>query len=248
MSKSDTMRLRANTSPPSHQPPAERRALFRGGFFLRLALATAAGLTMAYVFVAVRSDEHSTASSSAQPRQRGRTNAPSPSFTASGDGRIPEFDPRSPTYMPRKLFTMVGSLSSMYDAEPRDEAWASAVEQKVGSMISQDLTRLFAEKVTNVVFTCRTAVCKVEWTLASNEPSLDQSIRQSLNQLFPALMKQLPNGRLLLFNSANFRDVDTLLSEINRRRNNVLVYLRSQRSQTPYANIEPSRWPEPNPI
>jgi hypothetical protein len=62
-------------------------------------------------------------------------------------------------------------LAARFRTEPRDDAWASALERYLGPRIEADL-RAIETSVTDVTVACRREVCRVRWRQAQGDPVL----------------------------------------------------------------------------
>jgi predicted DsbA family dithiol-disulfide isomerase len=75
--------------------------------------------------------------------------APKPS-----PGHVPDSDGLLATMSPRQIFAL----------EPRDDAWAAAVEEQLAPIVERDL-RVVEPKLRDTGIDCRTSMCRVRWQL-----------------------------------------------------------------------------------
>jgi hypothetical protein len=105
-------------------------------------------------------------------------------------------DPLAPGYSPDKLVKVAG-LDVIYEAEPRRDVWATAVENALGGPL-QDQARALVPQLNEVKLDCRTTMCAVRWTF--RQP-LSQSgkarFREVMRQLFPGSGRFTTDARLV---------------------------------------------------
>ena len=93
-------------------------------------------------------------------------------------------DPAAPDYDPRKIVRLVG-VDVLFRAEPRNDAWASAVERGVAPRLESAVKAIIPE-VASVTLECRTTTCAVAWALPPDRPpEVEDRLREVVRQLFP---------------------------------------------------------------
>jgi RNA polymerase sigma factor (sigma-70 family) len=102
-------------------------------------------------------------------RKAGRRTPPRPQQTI-------EANPRAPGYQPQ-LLMMYMSAKQLYANEPRDDAWAGAVEKEMSPLVSRDL-RGIDPKLAGAELQCRTTMCRLSWRASrGNEAAVAAAAR-----------------------------------------------------------------------
>lgn len=103
-------------------------------------------------------------------------------------------DPSEVDYDPVKAAAMVGGNRNLFPREPRDPAWAGAVENALLPMIQDDLSRL-VPGVSNAKMECRSTMCKISW---DGPREVEVKARKVLSILFGGASESFPSDNDML--------------------------------------------------
>jgi hypothetical protein len=108
---------------------------------------------------------------------------------------VPTTDPLARDYSPEKLLPAAG-MDIVYEAEPRQEPWATTVEQTLGPPLAEHARSLF-HNLSTLKLECRTTVCAIRWTF-------DRSLSERLQDRFFEMLRQLFPGAGRLGNGVRY--------------------------------------------
>lgn len=161
-----------------------------------------------------------------------------------------KLDLSSPGYNPRRLQKAGYSAAEIFEDEPRNERWASAVESQVGGQVSSDLQKLVpgAQEVT---MECRSRSCRMTYVVPSIEDM--RAGRAFLRLLGPGPVRNYSGGRgptqeslYILFSSkedAEESDFDSaaIIERYKDKRRKILNGIRSKSIEIP-PELAKSNW------
>jgi hypothetical protein len=113
-------------------------------------------------------------------------------------------DPRSPNFDIEGGLARHGhNLRSVFEADVRDEAWASALEPRLTEKLTEDLGRI-SPKITNISVECRSAGCHLGYQAP---PELERQVLFVLGMLYhgSAYSGDRREGGLIVFYRGNSR-------------------------------------------
>jgi protein-disulfide isomerase len=133
-------------------------------------------------------------------------------------GPAPETNPRQPGYDPQRLLMHL-SARQLFAGEPRDDAWAAAVEKELAPLVDRDL-RAVEPKLASTAVDCRSTLCRIGWRAGRAD---EKAVAAAADYLFGGNGAQRP-GELYL----------VLRTDVSKSAADSLVRLRSRRATLIY--------------
>ncbi len=133
-------------------------------------------------------------------------------------------NPSDPGYEPQKLMMQL-SMRQLFAHEPRDSAWATAVEKALGPMIDRDL-RGIEPGLASTTLECRSNLCRLRWSPGKGD---EKAITVGARTLYPSFGRPTPGELYMALRSGTVRTVEDSISRIKSRRSTVLYNHRTGR-------------------
>ena len=133
-------------------------------------------------------------------------------------------NPGDPAYEPQRLMTQL-SMRQLFAHEPRDSAWATAVEKALGPMIDRDL-RGIEPGLASTTLECRSKLCRLRWNPGKGD---EKAIAVGARTLYPSFGRPTPGELHMALRSGTVRTVEDSISRIKGRRSTVLYNHRTGR-------------------
>jgi hypothetical protein len=110
-----------------------------------------------------------------------------PRFSPTSSGDLPELVPGRPGYDPARLIGIIRARE-IFDQEPRDERWASAVEERLNHSVQAEVAQLVPD-LGKIHIECRTSTCKYTWenaegSVPTGAGSYDTRVSEVLHLLY----------------------------------------------------------------
>jgi predicted DsbA family dithiol-disulfide isomerase len=134
-------------------------------------------------------------------------------------------NPADPAYEPQRLMQQM-SMRQLFGHEPRDSAWATAVEKQLGPLIDRDL-RGIEPALASTNLECRSRLCRLRWKPGKGS---DMAIATGARTLYPSFGRPTPGEMYMALRSGTVRTVEDSISRIEGRRNTVLYNYRTGRA------------------
>jgi hypothetical protein len=156
--------------------------------------------------------------------------------------------PGQPGYDPTR-FTAFVPLRSVFGQEPRDPAWADAVERALPGVVLRDVERLVPGlKIVEIV--CRTSTCRLEWKAP---PESEKRAAEVMRFLMPGSVSETRapyhyfalSGGEWVFKDLPPGNANRTLEVAATARQKVLEQARAQGTPTLAAAIPSDAWPRP---
>jgi hypothetical protein len=124
-------------------------------------------------------------------------------------GSIPglSLDATAPDYDARKLIKLTSDVKAVYESEPRNPAWADAVEGRIGPALEQAM-RGIVPTVGELKMECRSTMCKIQWHLSGDSgdaEGTDAKTRFVALQLFPGMYGYMENGHIIRWDDLSWQ-------------------------------------------
>jgi hypothetical protein len=149
-------------------------------------------------------------------------------------------DPNAPGYDPEKLVRVAG-LDLIFEAEPRRESWAHAVERALTPALDAH-SRALVPELGGVTLQCRSTMCAVRWTFA-RPPSAETEARwrEIVRQLFPGSGRFVDNARLVHWSApewkGDIREADIFVTAARAHLESAAEFLKSSDGERELAKV-----------
>jgi hypothetical protein len=166
--------------------------------------------------------------------------SPPPPAAAAPDGSVP------PDYDPASKIQDGADATKVFLAEPRNPAWATAVESVIGRQLDHDVKHV-VPGAGGVSMGCRTLSCLILIDAPADKLPLAMAVVQLVTfGPVTAALGTSPEGRgqLLFVTDRRMADPATFTSWYRRTRSRTIEAIRSGKQQNPLP-IPPSDLPEP---
>ena len=134
-------------------------------------------------------------------------------------------NPGDPAYEPQKLMNQM-SMRQLFGYEPRDSAWASAVEKQLGPMIDRDL-RGIEPALASTTLECRSRLCRLRWNPGKGN---DMAIAMGARTLYSSFGRITKGEMYMALRSGTVRTLEDSISRIKSRRSTVLYNYKTGRA------------------
>jgi hypothetical protein len=141
-------------------------------------------------------------------------------------------DPTAPDYDARKLIKLTGDLKGVYEAEPRNPAWADAVESRIGPALEAAM-RAVLPHVSDLNMKCRSTMCEIHWNIADDTDGTSAKARHVALQLFPGFYGLTEDGGHIirwddLTWTGDLRDTDAFITQAKMQLDRSTARLKAQ--------------------
>jgi hypothetical protein len=173
----------------------------------------------------------------------------SPPALVTGAGQRPAIQniPGAPGYDPVKFLGLI-SLARVFEAEPRLQSWAAAVENWIQPQLLRDLAAIAPEVRPTV--TCKTTVCRWSW---SGPPEVEEKVRWLQRTLFlGAITERTGRNEIIVayhggeagFKALSLGDGPATIEVIKRQREKILRSIHEGRRAFLDQHVPRNAWPK----
>jgi hypothetical protein len=157
-------------------------------------------------------------------------------------------DPADPSYDPIRIMDELKQrLQTVYKVEPRDEAWATAMETGMRPGLTRDLDGT-VPGTTDLIIDCRTTTCRFNWHAPDGQ---DRRVRHIIRTLYGGAAMGIgrENEVYVAYSGGRFfTDTKghsaTMLARLAADRSRRLPYLRDGKgNEHDYSAIPSTEWP-----
>lgn len=157
-----------------------------------------------------------------------------------------ELQPGRKGYDPARLAKVV-PLESLFGQEPRNGAWAAPVEEALPGLVLADTDRLLPG-LKIVAVSCRTTVCRIEW---SGPEEVGKLAEEVMRILLPGAVSKTRSpyhyvafsGGRWLYRNVPAGNVQETLSVTRQARERMMAWVRRGTMTPMPAGIPPEAWP-----
>jgi hypothetical protein len=181
--------------------------------------------------------------STAEGRALPRLAEPPRLRTSEGSGV--ELRPGQPGYDPTRF---LGPMlpRDIYSQEPRNDAWATAVETRIAARAATELTAILSREVAEPRIACKTTTCLIKWRIDQDQ---EGAIAHALRILYPgAAFERGPadaDSRSLYviyaggsLSDVPYGDVDALFAKVTRIRGSLLRFAKRMPEKFPGVPVD----------